>query len=351
MTRKLNSWNTQTREICTKNLSSKILTLTKEITLSIIVIISVQWISEEKFWIPKTFALGWTVEKIIEEIGHKSFVNPYKVDIKENWPSYIDEFVEAEKQGEKLVINLKKHPDIHTIISRSNFIWFSKKYNDNLVEKWSIAITEHWWIKTFQIIKPLTFEEVANKTIKQFDFSMQNAVYMILLQNYIQSKAMYVDYDRVLIYPEYYSNKKRWRIDSESIFIKQDNWQNFAVKYLNNGDPIITKEPENLDYSWINWRRKSKKEHSKSLIPSFLWLEEQIFWLPHDKIFVQFMFWKENLKSALDNWFSFWIYSLRAEEFQNLIMKTFVSGSKQINIKHYEILKKFSIKYIEINKQ
>lgn len=266
----------------------------------------------------------------------------------DNFSNYGDEYLSITRKEKKLIINFKKIPDFYEIIKRSGIFWYTKQYYADLTTEEALSIEEKNWEKLFKISKPFVFERIAEKTTKKYELNNQNAVYMILLQNFIQSQAFGLKMDKTIIYPEFYNNTKRRRADPESIFICNVNGQKKAVKYLNNGDPIIPQDLPKFDYVDFNTQRRGKTDISKSLIPYFLWFEEQLFGVHHSKINIQFMFWTENLKYALENGFSFWIYTLSAENFQNLVMKTFRSWSKQLNIKTFKKLKKLGIISIEI---
>lgn len=329
----MNSRNVPFASWETINRRQKIKTLIRNITFCVCAVIWAQHISETKLWLQEVFWLGWATEQITSNLENQLLF-------------YSDELVNLERNWNSLSIKLKGAIDFKTILERSGFVDFLRLYYENLTKSDAISITREssWEDVLFKIIKPFVFEEMAEKTINQTSLDARKSVYMVLLQNYIQSKSFQQGYDRVIIYLEFYDNKKRWRIDSESIYIK---W-GYAIRFLNNGDPVIPTDCTWFDYSSNNWWRKTKEEHSKSLIPDFLYLEENVFQAPYNRISVQFMFWRENLKYALENGFSFGVYRMNASQFQNLIMKTLISWSKQLNKKSYAKFKEMRITKIEI---
>lgn len=273
-------------------------------------------------------------------------------EIKE-WIIFEDENVIVEKSLEKLIIKKKKNIDINTLVIKSDFIKFSKNIYLNLEKVWIINIYEKDWNKIFDIsvksiATPKIFDKIAEHTIQEHNFSMENIIYMFLLQNHIQSKKFMTPYDKVYICPNFYDNKKRKRLDPESIYIKEFNWKIFWVKYKDEWDESIIK------FKWLEkdqanlLKKISKEKHNQLLIPEFLLVEESIFWISSDKIFVRIWLSENNLKYALENWFSIMFFTISKETFQNLIMKTFISGANQITKKHFYKIEKNWIKYIEI---
>lgn len=337
MTGIINSWNVWTTQCNAKNRSSTINSLARKVAFSVLVIISAQCIKYNQLWVPEAFSMGWQPEQKIGETNQWG-----KLETRENAPVFEDEFVSAKivsigEQRNKLIINLKAAPNIETIITRSNFIQFSKTYNNALEAAWILKRTYNWKNVNINIldVRSSSFEETARKSFKKNDFSLWNMVYMLLLQNCIQTMMLNGQYSRVIMHAEDY-NKECWK--NLSIADCSDN-------------PIIIKEWELVSKFDSKSKNKLKSKRSELLKPTFLWFEEQVLWVPSDNVFVEFMLWTSNLKHALDNGFSFLIIgSLSAERFRDIAMNTLVSWWKQIFLKIFYVLKTDSkIDYIIIN--
>lgn len=333
MPENFNSWNVWISQRDTNNKNLRIWPLIRGVVFSVTMIITAQFITYNQIWISEAFSMGWQTEQKIETS------NLGKLETKEKVSVFEDEFISAkivsnEGQRNKLVINLKSIPNAETIITRSNFIQFSKIYNNALEVAWIIKRTNDWKDIKIKILNTDSFEEVAKNSFKKSDFSLWNMIYMLLLQNYIQTKMFNDPYSRVIMYAEDY-NKECWKNPS----ISDCNNHSIIIK---EGELVSTLDPKS--------KKKLKSEHSKSLISIFSWFEKQVLWVPTDNVYVEFKFWTENLKHALDNGFSFWIYKLPAEKFREIVMKTLISWSKQIFLKIFHVLNTDSkIDYVVIN--
>jgi len=334
MSTNFNSWNAWANQREIKNRSSKIRFLVRKVTLSVLVIMTVQCTTNGQLWVPEVFSMGWKTEQKIWETNQWS-----KLEARENTPVFEDEFVSAKivsigEQRNKLVINLKTIPNAETIITRSNFIQFSKIYNNALEASGIIERVYDWKDIKIKILNTDSFEEVAKNSFKKSDFSLWNMIYMLLLQNYIQTKMFNDPYSMVIMHAEDY-NKECWKNPSIS------DCSNHSI-IIKEGELVSTLDPKS--------KKKLKSEHSKSLISIFSWFEKQVLWVPTDNVYVEFKLWTENLKHALNNGFSFWIYKLPAEKFREIVMKTLISWSKQIFLKIFHVLKTDSkIDYVLIN--
>lgn len=334
MTENLTSRNVWTTKWETNNTITKIWSLARGVALSVAMIITAQCITYTQIWIPEAFSMGWKIEQKMGETNQWS-----KLEARENTPVFEDEFVSAkilsnEGQRNKLVINLKAIPNAETIITRSNFIQFSKIYNNALEASGIIKRVYDWKDIKIKILNTDSFEEVAKNSFKKSDFSLWNMIYMLLLQNYIQTKMFNDPYSMVIMHAEDY-NKECWKNPSIS------DCSNHSI-IIKEGELVSTLDPKS--------KKKLKSEHSKSLISIFSWFEKQVLWVPTDNVYVEFKLWTENLKHALDNGFSFWVYKLPAEKFREIVMKTLISWSKQIFLKIFHVLNTDSkIDYVVIN--
>lgn len=317
-----NVWKTRKN---TESLGSRITSLTRSIALSVALVVGIPWIAFNSLWVTEAFSMGWQTEQKVE-------TNQWsKLEARENATVFEDKFVSAKivsigEQRNKLVINLKAVPNIETIIIRSNFIQFSKIYNNALEAAWILKRTYKWKDVNIRIldVKSSSFEETARKTFKKNDFSLWNMIYMLLLQNYIQTIMFNGSYSSIIMYAENY-NKACWK---ESSIIDCSNHS------------IVIKEGELMPELDSESKKRLKSERSKLLKPTFLWFEEQVLWVPYDNVYVEFMFWTENLKHALDNGFSFLVIGkLSAEKFRDIAMNTLVSWWKQIFLKIFHVLK------------
>lgn len=342
MTKNLTSRNVWATKWETHNTITKIWSLARGVALSVAMIITAQCITYTQIWIPEAFSMGW-------QVTQRTDGNQDKFEIRENAPTYEDEYIFVEKQGNKLVIKIKKIPNTQTIIDRSNIIEYVKKCYKDLEAKKAIRISQDWENKRLQILNPFIFEDIIDKTTQEFSIDTKKAIYIILLQNYLRSLKLEEQYEEALIFPEYYNNKKRKRKDQEVVFLRQEGWRQIATRFYAEGDPVIPIEAKDFNFD-SPWWKKSREEYSKITWKLWLWLMEKIFWVPADKIIVQAGFNTSTLKKALEEWFTVIFKTFSPEEFQNNIMRAFISGPKQLNKRGFAIMQIEGITYVKIIK-